>query len=72
MNAPKTIWMLESADAYWFERNEPHDLPDGVTVTKMVAAQPEPEQRCYCGDIYQLGVIHRDDGPCHYPSESIK
>lgn len=25
------------------------------------------EQRCYCGDIYTLGVIHRDDGPCHYP-----
>lgn len=29
------------------------------------------EQPCFCGDIYQLGVIHRDDGPCHYPNESI-
>ena len=24
-------------------------------------------QHCYCGDITNLGVIHRDDGPCHYP-----
>jgi hypothetical protein len=24
-------------------------------------------QHCYCGDITSLGVIHRDDGPCHYP-----
>ena len=28
------------------------------------------EQRCYCGDIYTLGVIHRDDGPCHYPEHT--
>lgn len=26
-------------------------------------------QSCYCGDIYNLGVIHRDDGPCHYPND---
>lgn len=24
-------------------------------------------QHCYCGDITNLGVIHCDDGPCHYP-----
>lgn len=30
----------------------------------------QSEQRCYCGDIYNLGVIHRDDGPCHYPEHT--
>lgn len=27
-------------------------------------------QHCYCGDITNLGVIHRDDGPCHYPDHT--
>ena len=27
-------------------------------------------QHCYCGDITNLGVIHRDDGPCHYPEHT--
>jgi len=26
-------------------------------------------QHCYCGDITNLGVIHRNDGPCHYPEQ---
>lgn len=34
--------MLESPDAFWFERSEPHDLPEDVTVTKMV---PEHQHR---------------------------
>lgn len=27
-------------------------------------------QHCYCGDITNLGVIHRDDDPCHYPEHT--
>lgn len=26
--------------------------------------EPEQEQRCYCGNIYRLGVVHREDSFC--------
>jgi hypothetical protein len=39
MTPPKTIWLIESPTAFWFSREEVNDLPDDVTVTKMVVEQ---------------------------------
>ena len=36
---PKELWMCEDEQARWFEFEEPFDLPDAVTVTKMVPAR---------------------------------
>lgn len=30
------VWMLESKQAVWFEREEPFDMPDDVEVTPLV------------------------------------
>ena len=42
MKLPKEIWMCENEQARWFEFEQPYDLPNDVTVTKMVPEQPEP------------------------------
>lgn len=41
MKLPNTIWMCEDEQARWFEFDEPFDLPDAVTVTKMVPEKPQ-------------------------------
>lgn len=51
-------------------RDARQDSVAALTAIKEALAQPEQEQRCYCGEIYNLGVIHRDDGPCHYPEHT--
>jgi hypothetical protein len=43
MKLPKEIWMCENEQARWFEFEQPYDLPNDVTVTKIVPAQPEQE-----------------------------
>lgn len=32
----RDVWMCETEQAYWFEFEEPHDMPDDVKVTKLV------------------------------------
>ncbi len=48
MKLPNTIWMCEDEQARWFEFEEPFDMPDAVTVTKMVPEQlvRDANQRC--------------------------
>jgi hypothetical protein len=28
-----------------------------------------PDWICICGDLTTLGVVHRKDGPCYYPTK---
>ncbi len=37
MKLPKEIWMCENEQAKWFEFEQPHDLPNDVVITKMIA-----------------------------------
>ena len=32
----KTVWLCENEQARWFEFEEPYDMPNDVTVTKLV------------------------------------
>jgi hypothetical protein len=41
---PKELWMCEDEQARWFEFEQPHDLPDSVTVTKMIPEQAEKQE----------------------------
>ena len=47
MKLPKEIWMCENEQARWYEYEQPYDLPNDVTVTKMVPAQPEQKPVAY-------------------------
>ena len=47
MKLPKEIWMCENEQARWYEYEQPYDLPNDVTVTKMVPAQSEQEPVAY-------------------------
>lgn len=40
----EAIWMCETEQAFWFEREEPQGLSGDVTVTKMVPAQQRKPQ----------------------------
>ena len=47
MKLPKEIWMCENEQARWYEYEQPYDLPNDVTVTKMVPAQSEQKPVAY-------------------------
>lgn len=40
---PKELWVCEDEQARWFEFEQPFDLPDSVTVTKMVPESEPPK-----------------------------
>jgi hypothetical protein len=44
----KKVWLLENEQARWFEFEEPHDMPDDVTVT-MLTEKEQPAQRTWVG-----------------------
>ena len=44
----KKVWLLENEQARWFEFEEPHDMPDDVTVT-MLTETEQPAQRTWVG-----------------------
>ena len=48
------VWSLENEQARWFEFEEPHDMPDDVTVTMLTEYTPNPP--LYCGG-YVEGVM---------------
>jgi hypothetical protein len=44
----KKVWLCENEQARWFEFEEPHDMPNDVTVT-MLAETEQPAQRPWVG-----------------------
>lgn len=44
----KKVWLLENEQARWFDFEEPHDMPNNVTVT-MLAETEQPAQRTWVG-----------------------
>lgn len=44
----KKVWLLENEQARWFDFEEPHDMPNNVTVT-MLAETEQPAQRPWVG-----------------------
>ena len=40
----KKVWLLENEQARWFEFEEPHDMPDDVTVTMLTETEQPAEQ----------------------------
>ena len=70
------VWLLENEQARWFEFEEPHDMPDDVTVTMLTEteqpAQQEPaaydktELNCFAQDLYDQKMREGKRG--HYES----
>ena len=59
--------MLEAMDECSMEGYDERLYAGHAASVYMAAWDAFHGQLCYCGDITNLGVIHRDDGPCHYP-----
>ena len=66
MKLPTEIWMCENEQARWFEFEQPYDLPNDVTVTKMVPAQTEQEPMAYTNG---TDVILAKHWTADYPPE---
>ena len=53
----------EHLQKWFFTHEEPTELLAWIPLI-------EQEQKCYCGDIYRLGVIHRENTFCdEHPQE---
>jgi len=68
MKLPKEIWMCENEQARWFEFEQPYDLPNDVTVTKMVPEQPEQEPVAWANpnDLQNFDMkVRTNGGPLH-------
>ena len=50
------VWLLENEQARWFEFEEPHDMPDDVTVTMLTETEQPAQQEQ--GD----SICQQDDG----------
>ena len=62
--------MLEAMDECSMEGYDERLYAGHAGSVYMAAWDAFHGQHCYCGDITNLGVIHRDDGPCHYPEHT--
>ena len=64
--------MLEAMDECSMEGYDERLYAGHAASVYMAAWDAFHGQHCYCGDITTLGVIHRNDGPCHYPEHTTE
>ena len=54
------VWLLENEQARWFEFEEPHDMPDDVTVTMLTETEQQHlESALFQAQTAAIGLAHK-------------